>query len=350
MQEKGLKPTAFSKGQKKPDASHPVKRMRRLRRTKGMRDLLQEHHITKQDLVYPIFVEEHIQDRQAINSLPGIFRETEESLSAAVKDAAEAGIQSIILFGVSHNKDDEGTDSLNHNGLLARMIRTAREAAPEMVIIADACFCEYTDHGHCGPISDKGDVDNDRTIDNLRHQAVIAAQAGADIIAPSGMMDGMVANIRDALDSAGFEDIAILSYAAKFASHFYGPFRDAAGCALGSHDHAPKTREGYQMNPANAEEAMREVAIDLKEGADMIMVKPGIAYLDIIQRIKSTHNVPLFAYHVSGEYAMLHAAAEKGWLDYENTLMEQMIAFKRAGCNAILTYGALDIAKILDKA
>lgn len=326
---------------------YPKKRMRRLRRTEAMRTLLQEHAVTAQDLILPIFVEENATERTPIPSLPGVTRETEETLPTAVKAAYEAGIQSIILFGVSHNKDETGSDSLKADGLMARMISSARAAAPNMLIIADACFCEYTDHGHCGPINDKNLIDNDATLDNLAKQAVIAAQAGADIIAPSGMMDGMVAAIRHGLDTAGFEDIAILSYAAKFASHFYGPFRDAAGCALGHMASAPKTRDSYQMQPANSNEALREVALDIEEGADMIMVKPGLPYLDIIQRITDTYNIPVFAYHVSGEYAMLQAAAQNGWIDYDNALHEQMIAFKRAGCSAILTYGALDLLHFL---
>ncbi len=326
----------------------PAKRMRRLRGSDAIRNMVQEHHVHIHDLIYPIFVEENASERCAVSSLPGVFRETEESLNAAVKEAADLGIQSIILFGVSHNKDDEGRDSLSDEGLLARMIKRAKDAAPDIAVIADACFCEYTDHGHCGPIGADGDVHNDRTLENLQKQAVIAAKAGADIIAPSGMMDGMVAAIRANLDSEGFETLPILSYAAKFASCFYGPFRDAAGCSL---ENAPaglrKDRKTYQMNPANVDEAMQEVALDIAEGADMVMVKPGLPYLDIIARVKDTHRLPTFAYHVSGEFAMIKAAHEKGWLDYETTLMEVLLSFKRAGCDGILTYGALDAARIL---
>lgn len=313
-----------------------------------MRDLLQETHLSVNDFIYPIFVDEDTQERTAIPSLPGIFRETEKTLPGAVKDAANLGIKAIILFGISHHKDSSGSDSLKKDGLLARMIKTAKDAAPHILVIADTCFCEYTDHGHCGPLA-HGSVDNDRTLEGLAKQAVIAADSGADIIAPSGMMDGMVAAIRGGLDNHGHTNIAILSYAAKFASTYYGPFRDAAGCSLGTDEAAPKDRKSYQMNPANTNEAMREVELDIQEGADMLMVKPGLAYLDVVQRVKDAFHMPTFAYHVSGEYAMLKAASEKGWLDYEDTLIETMLSFKRAGCDAILTYSALDCAKALQE-
>jgi len=316
-----------------------------------MRELLQEHHVTPADLIYPIFVEENLDERTPITSLPGVFRETETSLKAAVNEAWENGIKSIILFGVSHHKDAEGTDAMKPDGLLARMIKNAKDACPDMLVIADTCFCEYTDHGHCGPISSKNDVDNDLTLINLGRQALISADAGADIIAPSGMMDGMVGAIRTALDSNGHQDVPIMSYAAKFASCFYGPFRDAAGCSLeGAGHNYPKDRKTYQMNPANAEEAMREVELDIEEGADMLMVKPGMPYLDIISKVVERYQYPTFAYHVSGEYAMLKAAAEKGWLGYEESLHETLLSFKRAGCTGVLTYGALDFAKSFNNA
>jgi porphobilinogen synthase len=323
------------------------RRLRRLRKSAAMRDLLQETHLSVNDLILPLFIEENAPERTAIASLPGVFRETETSLTGALQEASSLGIKAAILFGVSHNKDAAGSDSMKKGGLLDRMIRRAKDAAPDMLIIADVCFCEYTDHGHCGVLTEAGDVDNDRTLINLAKQAQIAAAAGADIIAPSGMMDGMVAAIRAGLDEDGFTEIPILSYAAKFASAFYGPFRDAAGCALGSHPHARKDRKTYQMNPANADEAMREVAQDIQEGADMVMVKPGLPYLDIIHRVKTTFGLPTFAYHVSGEYAMLKAAAEKGWIDYDAAYGEILMGFKRAGCDAIITYGALDLARRL---
>lgn len=329
----------------KTTASNP--RLRRLRKSAAMRDLLQETHLSVNDLILPLFIEENAAERTAIASLPGVFRETETSLTGALQEASRLGIKAAILFGVSHNKDAAGSDSMKKGGLLDRMIRRAKDAGPDILIIADVCFCEYTDHGHCGVLTEAGDVDNDRTLINLAKQAQVAAAAGADIIAPSGMMDGMVAAIRAGLDEDGFTEAPILSYAAKFASAFYGPFRDAAGCALGSHPHARKDRKTYQMNPANADEAMHEVAQDIQEGADMVMVKPGMPYLDIIHRVKTKFGLPTFAYHVSGEYAMLKAAAEKGWIDYDAAYGEILMGFKRAGCDAIITYGALDLARRL---
>ena len=329
------------------DGSAPIKRMRRLRRSLGMRRLLSENEITKNDLIYPLFVEEGINERTAIQSLPGVEREAERTLPHKVEQIAKSDIPAIILFGVSKNKDAIGSDSLTKNGLLARMIRSAKDTAPEILVTADICLCEYTDHGHCGPIGHDGSPDNDRTLELIAQQAVIACDAGADIIAPSGMMDGMVAALRNAMDQNGFNDIPVLSYAAKFASAHYGPFRDAAGCSLGKYEHAQKDRKSYQMNPANYNEAMREVEIDINEGADMVMVKPGLPYLDVIKGVKDTFHLPTFAYHVSGEYAMLKAAAQNGWIDYDECMMEQMLSFKRAGADAILTYSAMDVAKIL---
>ena len=317
-------------------------RMRRLRSSENMRALVRENTLTTADLVLPMFVEENISDRQPIKSMPGVFRETEKSIAAAVKEAEAAGVKSVMLFGVSHHKDGQGTDSMKPDGLLARMIRNVKDACPDIIVMADACFCEYTDHGHCGPLDDHGHVMNDATLENLAVQAVIAADAGADIIAPSGIMDGMVGAIRAALDDNGHENIAILSYAAKYASAFYGPFRDAAGCALKTGD-----RKTHQMDPANSDEAMREVALDLDEGADMVMVKPGLPYLDIIHRVKTEFRVPTFAYNVSGEYAMLKFAAQAGALDYDKSLMEMLMGFKRAGADGILTYAAVDAARKL---
>jgi len=319
-------------------------RMRRLRTSENMRTLVRENTLSAANFILPLFVEENTSERQPIKSMPGVYRETEKSIAAVVKEAEAAGVKSVMLFGVSHNKDDHGTDSMKPDGLMARMIRNVKDATPDMIVMADACFCEYTDHGHCGPLNDHGQVMNDATLENLAVQAVIAAEAGADIIAPSGMMDGMVTTIRSALDESGFENIAILSYAAKYASAFYGPFRDAAGCSLKTGD-----RKTHQMDPANSDEAMREVAIDLDEGADMVMVKPGLPYLDIIHRVKTEFRVPTFAYNVSGEYAMLKFAAQAGALDYDKSLMEMLMSFKRAGADGILTYAAIEAANILRK-
>lgn len=321
----------------------PEKRHRRLRRTKALRSLTAENRLHVDDLIYPIFVEEDADERAPIASLPGLYRETEDSLPAAVKAAHDLGIKGFILFGVSHHKDDEGRDSLSHKGLLARMISAAKQAVPDAAIIADLCFCEYTEHGHCGPLDQDGDVDNDATLENLARQAVVAAKAGADIVAPSGMMDGMVAAIRHGLDADGFSHIPIMSYAAKYASCFYGPFRDAAGCGLGKGN-----RKAYQMNPANSREALSEVWQDVEEGADMVMVKPGMPYLDIISKVREEIELPVAAYQVSGEYAMIKAAASQGMLNEEEAMMESLLAFKRAGADLILTYFAPQAAKILN--
>lgn len=335
--------------EKTASGAYPQKRMRRLRRSDALRDLVRETSLSVNDLIYPLFVEEELQERTPIASLPGVFRETEKSIIDTVKNAQKEGLKAIMLFGVSRHKDFEGGDSMRKGGLLDRMVSNVKNACPEIAVIADVCFCEYTDHGHCGPLDESGDVDNDRTLDNLARQAVIAAQAGADIIAPSGMMDGMVAAIRQGLDQSGFEQAAILSYAAKFASSFYGPFREAAGCSLGSHTNARKDRKTYQMDPANALEALREVKIDIEEGADMVMVKPGLPYLDILYSVKQQFGLPTFAYNVSGEYAMLKFAAQAGALDYNAAMMEMLLAFKRAGADGILTYAALDAARLLNE-
>jgi porphobilinogen synthase len=331
------------------DIPKPEKRLRRLRQNNTMRRMVRETHLSVDDLIYPIFVEENGREREEIGSMPGVWRETETTLTDKVKECETLGIPGIILFGVSKNKDPIGGDAMRKSGLLARMIDTAKQASPKTLVIADVCFCEYTDHGHCGPLNDDNtDVDNDRTLENLAVQAVNAAEAGADIIAPSGMMDGMIDAIRSGLNQSGFDDLPILSYATKFASGFYGPFRDAAGCSLGG-SQGPKDRKTYQMDPANRLEALREAEQDILEGADMIMVKPGLPYLDIIREVKDTFNMPTFAYNVSGEYAMLKYAAAAGAIDHDVAMMEALLSFKRAGADGVLTYHALDAAKILNQ-
>lgn len=331
-----------------PGGAFPAVRMRRLRRTSSLRALVRETHLRPEDFIHPLFVEENLAARSPVGSMPGVFRETEDSLAAALKDSEKAGVRAAMLFGVSHAKDARGSDSLKPDGLLARMISRAKDACPDMTIIADLCFCEFTDHGHCGPLDDHGDVDNDATLENLAVQAVTAARAGADMVAPSGMMDGMVAAIRRGLDSEGFSHLPIMSYAAKFASAFYGPFRDAAGCSLG---HAGATirrdRKSYQMDPANGREALREALEDEREGADILMVKPGMMYLDILARLREATRLPLAAYQVSGEYAMLKFAAQAGALDENAVMLESLTAFKRAGADLILTYSAPQAARIL---
>ncbi|MEH6550230.1 MAG: porphobilinogen synthase [Pseudomonadales bacterium] len=318
----------------------PDFRFRRLRTSSGLRALVRETQLHSDDLILPIFVEEGITEPVVIASMPGVLRHPEDSLGEVVKDAWECGVKAVMLFGVSHNKDAQGSDSWSADGLMARIIGLAKAAVPEMLVISDNCFCEYTDHGHCGVVCDD-DVDNDATLVNLGRQAVIAAQAGADVIAPSGMMDGMIGAIREALDAAGYKDIPIMSYSTKFASAFYGPFRDAVDSTFKG------TRDSYQMDVANGREAVAESVRDEAEGADFLMVKPGLAFLDIIYRIRQATTRPLVTYHVSGEYAMIKAAAAAGVIDEQAIVMESLIAFKRAGADLIITYFARDIARIL---
>ena len=327
----------------------PHVRMRRLRQNTAIRNMVQENSVQVSDLIYPIFVEENISEPVAIASMPGVVRETEKTLTAKMKEVQDLGIPSVMLFGVSHHKDHSGSDSIDPNGLMARMIDRAKQAAPDVCITADLCFCEYTDHGHCGPINAHKDVDNDKTIENIAMQAVIAAEAGADMVAPSGMMDGQVSAIRHALDVTGFTHVPIMAYAAKFASVFYGPFRDAAGCSLGHNPDVPKDRKTYQLDPANARQAIRDALMDEQEGADILMVKPGMPYLDILAKLREKTELPLAAYQISGEYAMIRLAAEAGALDYQSAMMESLMAFKRAGADMILTYSAVDAAKWLNQ-
>jgi porphobilinogen synthase len=316
----------------------PTTRLRRLRSSQAMRDLLQETTVTLNDLIYPIFVEEELEDFAPVESMPGVHRIPERALYKEIREIAAAGVKAVMTFGVSRHKDDIGSDSWNENGLLARMIKRAKDAAPELTVISDTCFCEYTTHGHCGVIHD-GDVHNDHTIENLGRQAVAAARAGADMIAPSAMMDGQVAAIRTALDRAGFINLPVMAYSTKFASAFYGPFRAAAGCDLQG------DRKAYQMNPLNGREAIRESILDEAEGADMLMVKPALAYLDVIREVRQRSLLPLAAYQVSGEYAMIKFAAHAGAIDEQRVVRETIGAIKRAGADLILTYFAMDIAR-----
>ncbi len=316
----------------------PIARLRRLRGTLALRSMLEETHITLNNLIYPIFVEEDIEDYIPIESMPGMRRIPEKKLPAEIERIAAAGIRAIMLFGVSHHKDATGSDTWNPRGLLARMIRAAKGAVPEMIVIADTCFCEYTNHGHCGVVV-KGFVDNNRTLKNLGKQAVNAAEAGADVIAPSAMMDGQVLAVRQALDRSGFMDVPIMAYSSKFASCMYGPFRSAAGCELKGN------RATYQINPLNAREAIRESLSDETEGADILMVKPALPYLDIITKVRAASLLPVAAYQVSGEYAMIKFAAQAGAIDEKRAVRETLGAIKRAGADLILTYFAMDIAK-----
>jgi porphobilinogen synthase len=315
-------------------------RFRRLRRSASLRALVRETQLTTDDLILPLFVEEGISTPVPIPSMPGVVRHTEAGLAATVAAAWANGIRAVILFGVSRRKDPAGSDSWNPEGLMARMIRSARAAAPGMVVISDNCFCEYTDHGHCGVIH--GDeVLNDVTLRNLQRQALTAAHAGVDMLAPSGMMDGMIRAMRQALDAEGFTDLPIMSYSTKFASAFYGPFRDAVDSNFKG------TRSAYQMDIANGREALAESLQDETEGADILMVKPGIAYLDVLASIRARSQRPLAVYQVSGEYAMIKAAAAAGVMDERALVMETMIAFRRAGADLIITYYAERVAEWL---
>ncbi|GAB1259974.1 porphobilinogen synthase [Aurantivibrio plasticivorans] len=312
-------------------------RFRRLRKTPAIRDLVRQTHFSTDDLILPIFVEEGIDTKVELSTMPGVFRYPESELAELVKRVWSKGIKAIILFGVSHCKDGVGSDSWDDNGLMARIIRIAKEAEPEMLVISDNCFCEYTDHGHCGVVVD-GDVDNDSTLANLQKQAVVAANAGVDMIAPSGMMDGMISALRGALDQHGFSQIPIMSYSTKFASAFYGPFRDAVDV------HLKGTRDSYQLDKSNSREALAESLQDEAEGADILMVKPATVYLDVVANIRAHSSLPMAVYHVSGEYSMIKIAAEQGAIDEKAVVLETMIAFKRAGADLILTYFAEEIA------
>ncbi len=310
--------------------------MRRLRANPQLRELFRETEIHPRDLVLPIFVDEGASDFVDIKSMPGVRRIPEAKLAQEVERYARAGLRSVMTFGISHHKDSHGSDTLNPDGLVARMSRIIKDAVPEMVVMSDTCFCEYTDHGHCGILH--GDtVDNDSTVLNLGKQAVIAAQSGADIIAPSAAMDGQVAAIRGALDAAGFHDTPVMAYSTKFASGLYGPFRDAAGSTLKG------DRKTYQMDPMNRREAIRESLIDEAEGADALMVKPAGAYLDIIRELREATRLPIGAYQVSGEYAMIKFAAQAGAIDERRVVQETLGAIKRAGADMIFTYFAMDV-------
>jgi porphobilinogen synthase len=319
-------------------ATFPAVRPRRLRRTAALRSLVQENRLCADDLILPLFVDEGIDEAAPISSLPGLARLPERHLSREIEALARDGVKAILLFGISHHKDSTGSDTWHPGGLMARMVRAAKAAAPEMVVITDNCFCEYTDHGHCGIVTD-GDVDNDRTLANLGRQAVVAIEAGADIVAPSAMMDGQVRAIRQALDQAGHTGAPIMAYSSKFASAFYGPFRAAAGCSLIG------DRKAYQMNPLNAREALRESLLDEAEGADFLMVKPALAYLDILASVRQHSLLPLVAYQVGGEYAMIKFAAQAGALDEERAVRETLGSIKRAGADLIISYFARDVIR-----
>ncbi len=319
----------------------PIHRPRRMRVNQAIRQMVQENFFSLNDLIHPIFIEEGIEEAIPLKTLPGVLRYPESQLEAEVKELAALGIKYIMPFGISHHKDEAGSDTWNDDGLLARMIRTIRQAAPEMVIIPDICFCEYTSHGHCGVLCEHGTVDNDMTIANLAKQAVTAARAGADMLAPSAMMDGQIAAMREALDEAGFSHVSILAHAIKFSSAFYGPFREAVNSELSGN------RNAYQADYANGRQAMIEAELDEDEGADILMVKPGTPYLDLVARLRAQTNLPIAVYQVGGEYAAIKFAAQAGALDEKAVVKETLIGFKRAGADVIVTYYAKQIAEWL---
>ena len=319
-------------------SSFPTVRPRRLRRSLPLRAMVRENAVTMDDLIYPIFAEEELDRLTPVEAMPGVNRIPEALLDAQVREIAAAGVRAIMMFGVSRHKDASGSDSWRPDGLQSRMIAIAKNAAPDLIVMSDNCFCEYTDHGHCGVI-EHGHVHNDHTLVNLALQCVASARAGADVIAPSGMMDGAVAAIRAALDQAGFDHTPIMAYSSKFASSFYGPFREAAGSTLQG------DRKAYQMDPFNGREAIRESLLDEAEGADFLMVKPGLPYLDVLARLRERTLLPLAVYQVSGEYAMIKFAAQANAIDEKLVVRETLGAFKRAGADLILTYFAMDIAR-----
>ncbi len=322
-------------------AMFPRVRLRRLRRTEALRALVRENRVSVGDLVYPLFVVEGKGIREEIASMPGIFRHSPDRLTPEIEEVAKLKIPAVLLFGIPQNKDETGSSAYHPEGVVPQAIGAIKKAAPGLVVITDVCLCEYTSHGHCGIIT-KGQVDNDQTLPLLAKTAISHTEAGADIVAPSDMMDGRVKAIRDTLDEKGFHHIPILSYAAKYASAFYGPFREAVQSAPQFGD-----RRDYQMDPPNVREALREIEQDIAEGADTIMVKPALAYLDVIRKVRDTFNCPLAAFNVSGEYAMVKAAAQRGWLDERQAVLEIMTAIKRAGADIILTYYAKELARWL---
>ncbi len=318
-------------------------RLRRLRNTDVIRNMVRETIVSKNDLVYPVFVKEGENEKIPVDSMPGIYQYSIDRFEEELERIKEAGVPSILIFGIPDHKDECGSQAYDENGITQRAIRRIKELAPDLVVIADVCLCEYTSHGHCGLV-ENGKILNDETLPLLAKMAVSLARAGADMIAPSDMMDGHIAVLRKSLDDNGFKDTIIMGYSAKFASGYYSPFRDAAHSAPSFGD-----RRTYQMDPANGREALRECEADIEEGADIIMVKPGLAYLDILRQARDSFRHPIAVYNVSGEYSMVKAAAQNGWIDEKRIVMENMTAMKRAGADIIITYHALDVAKWLEE-
>ena len=318
-----------------------IHRPRRLRRTEALRDLVRETRLAPEDFVLPLFACPGQGVRREISSMPGVHNLSVDEIAKEAAGAQEIGIKAVILFGLPEAKDEQASGAFDQKGIVQQAVRAIGQSAPGLVIMADTCLCEYTSHGHCGVVRE-GQVINDESLELLARTAVSQAEAGADVVAPSAMMDGQVGAIRDALDDAGFEDVAIMAYAVKYASGFYGPFREAADSAPAFGD-----RRAYQMDPANAREAMREAELDYMEGADILMVKPAGVYLDIVKMVRDEFDLPVAAYHVSGEYAMIKAAAQNGWIDEQRVMMETLTSIKRAGADIILTYYAREAARVL---
>jgi porphobilinogen synthase len=318
-------------------------RPRRLRRTDALRRLVRETHLHREDFIYPMFAAPGTGVRLEVPSMPGVHRLSVENLVREAREAADLGVAAVLLFGLPQKKDDTASEAASPKGTVQQAVRRLKKEVPDLVVITDVCLCGYTSHGHCGLIH-QGEVDNDATLEVLAQVALSHAEAGADLVAPSDMMDGRVGSIREALDERGFEMVPILSYAVKYASSFYGPFRDAAECAPQFGD-----RRAYQMDPANLREALREAALDVEEGADILMVKPALPYLDVIAQLAGEFEQPIAAYQVSGEYAMIKAAAQKGWLDETAVMLESLLAIKRAGADLILTYFAKQAAALVGK-
>jgi porphobilinogen synthase len=323
--------------------------LRRLRLNANIRDLVRENYVTKNDLIMPVFIKEGLDGKNEIKSMPGIYQFGENAFLDEINECIDLGIKAVILFGIPKLKDSCGSDALDEEGLIARSVRKIKETfGDKIAVITDLCFCEFTDHGHCGIINPKlKTVDNEATLEISAKQALIHARAGADMIAPSGMMDNIIETLRNALDENGFSHIPIMSYSTKFASAFYGPFRDAAESAPVANEYLPKDRKTYQMDVANSREALLESLIDEAEGADILMVKPALSFMDIIKTIKENTLKPLCVYNVSGEYSMVKAAALNGWMNYENLMMEILLSFKRAGADMIISYHSKDAAKLL---
>jgi len=324
-------------------ANFPTKRLRRLRYNPIVRDMIRETQLTKKDLIYPLFAVHGEKIKNEVKSMPGVYQMSVDVLVEECKEVASLGIPAVILFGIPEHKDEQGSEAYNPNGIIQQAVRAIKANVKDLVVITDVCLCEYTSHGHCGMLNGE-EILNDETVSLLAKEAISHAEAGADIIAPSDMMDGRIAAIRKALDYKGFSKIPIMSYAAKYASGFYGPFRDAAESTPAFGD-----RRSHQMDVANANEALREVETDIEEGADIVMVKPAGAYLDIIWRVKEKFVLPTAAYQVSGEYAMIKAAAQNGWIDEQRVMLEALTSIKRAGADMILTYFAKDVAKYLNQ-